>query len=53
MLFFSVQELFPINKRSQEAFLNHFQEAGLGPVANLQVSCINFISLFGFELLYV
>uniref|UniRef100_A0A0L8FYX2 W2 domain-containing protein n=1 Tax=Octopus bimaculoides TaxID=37653 RepID=A0A0L8FYX2_OCTBM len=29
-------ELFPINKRSQEAFLNHFQEAGLGPVANLQ-----------------
>uniref|UniRef100_A0A0L8FXT4 W2 domain-containing protein n=1 Tax=Octopus bimaculoides TaxID=37653 RepID=A0A0L8FXT4_OCTBM len=30
------KELFPINKRSQEAFLNHFQEAGLGPVANLQ-----------------
>ncbi|GAB1597923.1 basic leucine zipper and W2 domain-containing protein 1-like [Argonauta hians] len=29
-------ELFPINKRSQEAFLNHFQEAGLGSVANLQ-----------------
>lgn len=29
-------ELFPINKRSQEAFLTHFQEAGLGSVANLQ-----------------
>lgn len=29
-------ELFPLNKRSQEAFLIHFQDAGLSQVAALQ-----------------
>lgn len=32
-----LQELFPLNKRSQEAFVAHFKKEGLEAVANYQV----------------
>ncbi|KAK3105824.1 hypothetical protein FSP39_006544 [Pinctada imbricata] len=31
-------ELFPLNKRSQEAFLTHFRKEGLGAIAEYQVA---------------
>jgi len=31
-------ELFPMNKRSQEAFVTHFQKEGLGPIADFQIA---------------
>lgn len=32
-----MQELFPVNKRDQDAFVAHFKKIGLGPIADFQV----------------